>query len=450
MVLMPRLEAQTLNILHSFSGDDGANPYAGLILSGTNLYGTTYQGGTNGNGTVFSVSTNGTGFTILYSFQAKPNGTTNSDGANPRCRLLLVGNTLYGAAVSGGTNGAGTVFRVNTDGTGFMNLHSFIGASDGYNPAAGLILSGTTLYGTAAGGGAYTNGTVFAINTNGTGFTVLHSFSATSGIKHTNSDGAHSVASLILSDNTLYGTAQSGGSYGYGTVFAITTNGTSFTTLHSFDYSDDGGFPYADLILTGTNLYGTSEQGSAVAGTIFRVNTNGTVFSTLYNFTGGNDGANPYAGLILSGTNLFGTAEHGGSLGNGTIFNVNTNGAGFTTLYNFTGGNDGANPYYAELFLLGKNLYGTAAFGGINSNGTIFSLAFVPQLAIASSGTNVILTWPSGAAGFSYSGYTLQSTTNLTSATVWSNVSASPVVVNTTNVLTNAIFGTREFFRLSQ
>ena len=80
---------------------------------------------------------------------------TNSDGANPYAGLILSGNTLYGTACGGGSSGNGTVFAVNTDGTGFTNLHSFTHLvlpgtnSDGANPYAGLILSGNTLYGTA-------------------------------------------------------------------------------------------------------------------------------------------------------------------------------------------------------------------------------------------------------------------------------------------------------------
>jgi len=70
---------------------------------------------------------------------------------------------LYGTTPYGGASGGGTVFAINTDGTGFRNLHSFTGGSDGANPFAGLILSGNTLYGTASSGGSSGSGTVFSI-----------------------------------------------------------------------------------------------------------------------------------------------------------------------------------------------------------------------------------------------------------------------------------------------
>jgi uncharacterized repeat protein (TIGR03803 family) len=162
-------------------------------------------------------------FTTLYKF------TGGLDGANPHAGLILSGNTLYGTASHGDGSGKGTVFKVNTNGTSFAVLYQFTGGNDGSNIDAGLILSGNTLYGTVSGGGSSGNGAVFKLNTNGTGFTTLHSFTAFS----INSDGANPHAGLVLSGNTLYGTAYNGGSSSYGTVFAVNTNGTSFTNLYN-------------------------------------------------------------------------------------------------------------------------------------------------------------------------------------------------------------------------
>src|ERR1019366_1796722 len=111
-------------------------------------------------------------FTILHNFTATdPDTGTNSDGAHPLAGLILSGNTLYGTAIAGGSSNPGTVFKINTDGTGFTTLHSFTGGGDGIAPFAGLILSGGTLFGTAYYGGSLGQGTVFKVNTDGTGFT---------------------------------------------------------------------------------------------------------------------------------------------------------------------------------------------------------------------------------------------------------------------------------------
>jgi hypothetical protein len=91
-----------------------------------------------------------------------------------------------------------------------------------------------------------------------------------------------------------------------------------------------------------------------------------------------------------------------------------------------------------------------ARYGGIHGDGTVFSLSFPPQLAIIPSETNVILTWPTNYAGFDYTGYTLESTTNLGSSAVWTTNSPPPVVVNGQNTVTNPISGSQTFFRLSQ
>jgi uncharacterized repeat protein (TIGR03803 family) len=143
----------------------------------------------------------------------------NGDGANPSAELILSGITLYGTTYAGGTNGAGTVFKVNTNGLGFTNLHTSA------RPGAGLILSSNTLYGTTEYGGINGAGTVFAVNIDGTDFTTLHVFTALSGpYPSTNSDGYLPDAQLILSGNSLYGTTIFGGSSGSGTLFALSAS----------------------------------------------------------------------------------------------------------------------------------------------------------------------------------------------------------------------------------
>ena len=189
-----RVTAQTFTTLYNFTGnpyEDDANPAAGLVLSGNTLYGTTQNGGSSGFGTVFAVNTDGSGYSILHSF------TRDTDGDYPTAGLVLSGNTLYGTTQMGGTC-YGSVFAVNTDGTGFRIVHCFQG--DG--PRAPLILSGNTLYGTTCYG---TNGfgSVFAVNTDGSGYSILHGFT-------NDSDGALPSCSLVLSGNTLYGAAEGG------------------------------------------------------------------------------------------------------------------------------------------------------------------------------------------------------------------------------------------------
>ena len=383
--------AQTFTTLHSFTStafagppfyastnSDGVRPASAMIINSTGdiLYGTANEGGDSGNGTVFALGTNGTGFTTLHSFMATI-GTagyygrgTNGDGASPIAGLVLSGSNLYGTASGGGNSGNGTVFTLKTDGTGFRALHHFTSVSypaymnaDGGIPAGGLVLSGSTLYGAAAVGGAGA-GTVFALNTDGTGFKLLRSFT------QYGSDGSYPAGGFVLWGNTLYGTS-GGGSSGNGTVFALNTDGSGFKVLHSFTpYGSDGSGPNAGLVLSGNTLYGTAAGGGLEGGgTVFALNTDGTGFITLHSFYRLQVGY-PYAGLILSGYTLYGTASEGG------VFAVNTDGTGFTNLD--LGYSDGET---AGLVLSAHTLYGTSQRGGSSHNGSVFSISLPPPVA---------------------------------------------------------------------
>src|SRR5579872_835010 len=222
--------------------------------------------------------------------------------------------------------GLGSILACRVTAQTFTNLHSFTATSgtlstngDGVRPLASLVLSANTLYGTASGGGSSGMGTVFAVNTDGSGFTNLHNFTATTGIPPINGDGANPVASLILSGNTMYGTAGGNGTSSRGTVFAINTDGNGYKILHTFTGGSNGANPYSGLILSGDTLYGTAESGgNSGKGMVFVIRTDSTGFTNLYSFNGAGDGANPFASLILSGDTFYGTAESGGSFGVGT------------------------------------------------------------------------------------------------------------------------------------
>jgi uncharacterized repeat protein (TIGR03803 family) len=200
------------------ANSDGANPADGLVLSGNTLYGAATDGGSNGNGTLFSFITDSSVFTLLYTFEAEANGT-NLAGELPRGGLVLGGGTLYGTAANGGTNGKGTLFAISTNGGPISALHTFFGAADGANPQASLALSGNVLYGTTSAGGANDRGTVFAVPTNGAFLATLYTFSRL--VAATNQDGASPNAAMILSASTLYGTTEFGGT-GNGVIFGLT------------------------------------------------------------------------------------------------------------------------------------------------------------------------------------------------------------------------------------
>ena len=334
---------------------DGSGAPAGVLMQASDgaLYGCTHDGGTNNDGTIFRMAPDGA-FTSLYSFR----GAT--DGANPSAALIQAGDgNLYGTTYAGGANYLGTVFRATTNGL-LTSLHSFSGTTDGANPAAELVqASDGALYGTTYRGGTNDSGTIFRITASGA-FTLLYSFTG-------GADGSAPHTGLTQgTDGNLYGTTQLGGSYGFGTVFRISTAG-AFASIYSFGAvtdSDgvalDGWLPASRLVPAGGGaFYGSTEAGASVFyGTVFRITGSG-ILSTV------NSGAiDPSGTLALAGDgNLYGTTLAGGSNDLGTVFQVTPTGD-LVTLYSFTGGADGAAPDSGLLLASDGSLYGTTSWPG--------------------------------------------------------------------------------------
>lgn len=304
--------------LHYFgtSGGNANGPNAALTLSGTNLYGMTVYGGA-GVGVAFRVSTNGIGYTALHYFNSR-----ETNGALPYGSLTLANGTLYGTTYSGGASNLGTVFRMDIDGGGYTNLHAFAyGTNDGTHPHGDVTLSGTNLYGTTSQGGAAGLGVVFRLNIDGTGYTNLHSFTGGP------SDGAGPPGSLTLDGSTLYGVTQEGGPSAarLGTVFKLNTDGSGYTNLHFFAGAPNDGatsLGSGALALANGWLYGmTSVGGASNKGSVFRVSTDGSSYTNFHSFAGGtNDGSTPYGSLMLSGSTLYGVTYYGGTNNYGVIF----------------------------------------------------------------------------------------------------------------------------------
>jgi uncharacterized repeat protein (TIGR03803 family) len=342
--------------LHDFNGTDGSFPYAALVVGVDGaLYGSTSQGGTNYGGTLFRLETNGN-FTKLHDF----NGT---DGSFPYGSAMMVGpdEMLYGSTQRGGTNGNGTLFRLETNGN-FTKLHDFNG-TDGSYPYPALVAGpDDALYGMTLNGGAFGNyGTLFRFETNGS-FTKLHDFNG--------ADGTRPYALVTGPNSVLYGSTGSGGTNGHGTLFRLETDG-SFTKLHDFNGAD-GDTPTVLVVGPAGALYGSAAAGGTNgSGALFRFEANGS-FAKLHDFNG-SDGAQPTAALMVGPDGaLYGSTQLGGTNGYGTLFRFETNGS-FTKLYDFNG-SDGANQVVALAVGPDGALYGSARIGGPRRGGLLFKV----------------------------------------------------------------------------
>lgn len=438
--------------LHRFSplnvgiNADGANPAAGLAWSGGVLYGTTLNGGAQGAGTSFFLSADGVDFNVLRTFGGVP------DASSPAGELAGAGSTFFGTSLAGGSGGAGTVFSIQTNGSisvlrSFATVSGDYATNfGGASPSALIAVSGGTIFGTASAGGVAANGTIFLLTTNGSTFSALHNFSSLDAQSGTNPDGATPWGGVVLSGAKLYGTTSAGGAGGNGVVFAVGTNGTGFTTLHSFAPLDplaatnaDGAIPYGGLVLADGTLYGTTfAGGSGGGGAIFSIQTNGSNFTVLHHFPAtdpttrtNTDGASPSAGLMLSSNVLYGTASAGGAGAVGTVFALNLNGAQFTALQSFpTLASNGTNAHgafpVAPVLRLGNSLYGTTFAGGPGAVGTVFSIPLpAPPAVITNIVRNLNGTVTLFFLGGPNSTNVIQSSTSLASPISWQSISTN-------------------------
>ncbi len=378
--------AQTFSVIHMFDDQGLKQPFAGVTLRDGTLYGTTQQvgayqithSGSNWNYSLISTLPNG-GFNadsrVVFGPDGHPYGTTQyaydegqqlgyglvydlvppiticktancewkenvlyffqdrPDGAQPSLLGDLVwdkkGN-IYGTTSDGGANGEGAVYEMKPTDSGWKEsvVYSFTDSSDGGSPSSGVIFdTNGNLFGTDFGG-LYGYGTVFELtNVNGVWKeTVVYDFQQSS--------GAYPSAGLLLDKSgNLYGATSDAGNAGGGTVFELSPSGDTwiFTLLYNFS-GRLGGFcgPFAPLTMDGAgNLYGTTNcDGANGFGNIFKLTKtqNGWVYSSLHDFTGGDDGKFPVSNVTIDadGT-LYGTAWQGGSFAGGCLM---TNGCG--------------------------------------------------------------------------------------------------------------------------
>lgn len=324
----------TEKVLYSFTnGTDGALPSTGLMRLDTFLFGTIQSSPNDPFGSFYKVFPVTGKFKVMYSFTGPP------DGASPVAAVVrdAGANNVWGTTSAGGVNGFGTIFHLPYPLTSETVIYNFAGGPDGAYPEALLWTTSGYLYGTTNRGGTTECGgggcgTVFKLDYNLLTKTLLHTFTGTP-----DGDGAWPVAAMVQPwKGNFYGTTLNGGvsggsctdPNGCGTVFEVTPDGT-YNVIYRFTGGTDGIGPVALAVGSNANLFGTTNSGGLYGyGTIFELkhSRKGWTERILYNFTGGADGANPGAGLLYKKLHVYGTTYYGGnpncSGGCGVVFEL--------------------------------------------------------------------------------------------------------------------------------
>ena len=343
---------------------------------------------------------------VLHTFAGDP------DGASPGALIQGVDGNFYGTTRMGGDSSNGTAFQMTPDGTVSI-LHSFAdGPDDGKEPEGALIqASDGDFYGTTAKGGTFGKGTVYRMTADGS-VTLLYSFAG-------EPDGSTPLGGLLeATDGNLYGTTYWGGAFSNGTAFRIAPNGSGYAVLHDFARGVDGAWPVASLVqATDGNFYGTTALGgggagcgSAGCGTAFRMTVDGVV-TILHAFSMETDGAGPSGALIEAAPGTFyGTTGSGPSgVGNGTIFQLTVDGL-FATVQIFNGPTDGAFPYTPLIQGTDGNFYGTTVGDGSHGCGIGNGCGTIFGMLADGSSHSVLYTFTGMADGYTPEASPIQAT----------------------------------------
>ena len=384
MLLATAAQAQTLTILHNFTGGtDGANPFAGVTFDQQGrIYGTAAYGGSHQAGAVYRLAREGGGWVLspLYSF-----GSQEHDGTTPYGRVIFGPDGLLYGTTSAGGQGYGTIFSLRPPATACKTafcpwletvLYSFAGGEDGGNPDYGDLVfdQSGNIYGTTVYGGSSNRGVVFKLTRSGSGWTesVVWNFS-------NGSEGYYPLSGVILDTaGNLYGTT-SYSSVGNGAVYELspTQSGWSEKTLYSFTGDDNGGGAGSLIVNAHGDLFGIT--GFFLPGAAYELTPhNGNYsFSLLQTFSGGGYPPTIAAPTMDSQGNVYGPVPSGGGSGYGEIFKLTPSGNQwiYSQFYEFADCNNGSGcfPFGAVTFGADGNMYGTTEEGG-TGEGTVWEL----------------------------------------------------------------------------
>ena len=361
--------ANSIVKLADFYGEDyGRYPYGSLTTGPDNmLYGQTYSGGKFGNGVMFKYNTNNLTFAKCFDFEEAP------EGAYAISSLYLGDDGwAYGTTYGGGQYQGGTIYRVNPDDRQFESLYEFDIYTYGGNPTSGLIQAADGyFYGVTPYGGTVGAGIIYRFDTGSKMVTVLEDLI-------TPSEGSRPAGPPVeASDGMLFGLTTQGGAMGDGALYKFNLSNSTYLKQVDFQDAASGSHPQGSLVKAANGkLYALAESGGQFGyGTLFEYDPTGGTFFAVAHFDGLNKGATPVGTLVEYDENiLYGVCMKGGIHNAGTIFEFDAEASTCTKVFDFNPAEDGYEPRSSLMKASNNKLYGTTNMGGDYGSGVMFEM----------------------------------------------------------------------------
>jgi uncharacterized repeat protein (TIGR03803 family) len=357
--------AGAVTVVAAFNGTNGAQPLAPVTVGADGaLYGTTYFGGqdfsSSGRGTVFRCTIGGN-LSTLHDFAVDPSVCCPQSTLAQDTNGILYGTLSYNAS----PNTYGTLFSISTNGD-WTNLITFRLTNGTSFTDSPVLASDGSFYGTT-GGGAALAGMVFRFMPGQDLMPVA--------IFRSGTNGTTPTSLLQHSDGLLYGTTTGGGTNNVGTVFCVSTNGSSLFSA-SLDPTIGSG-PSSPLVAgPDGRFYGLAQQGGAYGyGSIYRITTSGALSAVgSFNVTNGSNPMGPF--YIAPGGDIFGATYKGGAYNQGCLFHADTNGAISSLLSFYINGypSDACFPAFGIMHGSDGAFYGTSYYGSYHPYGSAFKV----------------------------------------------------------------------------
>lgn len=422
----------TSALLHDFKIADPTDCNGVIKGLGGKLYGTTFTGGSYYNGSLFSVNTDGTNFKIIYHYKNKGTAvppaissdgklyviiseslyTIAVDGSSltfinkvaPSCKRIVISEDqwIYGCGVE---NNSRILFRIKTDGSGYIVLHSFDRNTEGMLDVVNSLvcITPTGRIFLTCGGAINSDGILASMRTDGSDFKINKNFTIADQINY----GIQPLTSgaVYHYNGKIIFTMFSGGDYGGGTIVSFDTltstltkifsfpsvnrtsnaiqpqvifgklvglnsNGLYSVTLDGTDYQQINtlplsGYPILNFDTSINRIFYSANGGTFKNSQLIKIDVITNIASTIHSFGNLPEGYNPDGIIRVPNGVLYGIARNGGSEGGGTLFKMNTDGSAFSVIKDFAG-NNGQSPVGQLLYASDNRLYGVCTKSGIS------------------------------------------------------------------------------------